>query len=317
MDAMTSTTAPMHPGGEDPDCHGHVVAPQVWTDVSARYRRPAPVNVMSVDVEDYFQVSAFEKHVRRDEWAGRALRVEANVDRILALFEAHGVKATFFTLGWIAERCPAMVRRIVAAGHELASHGYDHTRATEQTRSAFREDVIRTRAILEDTGGVEVAGYRAASYSVGAGNLWALDVLEETGHRYSSSIYPIRHDLYGIPDAPRFAFEVRPGGLLEIPVSTVEIAGRRLPCGGGGYFRLFPYAMSRGLIRRVNGREQQPTVFYFHPWEVDPAQPRIDGIGAKTRLRHYLNLSRTHDRLEHLCRDFRWAPMRDVFGPVT
>jgi polysaccharide deacetylase family protein (PEP-CTERM system associated) len=307
----TSDGKDVHRDGErDARC---ARGPQRWTDVATRYRTDAPVNAMSVDVEDYFQVSAFEAHVSREDWNHRTLRVEGNVDRILALFDAHGVKATFFTLGWIAERCPQMVTRIVAEGHELASHGYDHTRVTQQDADTFRDDVVRTRGVLEDLGGTAVLGYRAASYSIGESNLWALDVLAETGHRYSSSIYPIRHDLYGIPDAPRFAFETRPGDLLELPVSTVQVSGRRIPCGGGGFFRLFPYALSRAMIHRVNRVDQQPTIFYFHPWEVDPEQPKLSGLGLKTRVRHYLNLDRTSARLSRLLEDFRWAPLRDVY----
>ncbi len=312
--AEQSATPPSRPLSADAAEHAHPA--QRWTDVSAALKAAQPVNAMSVDVEDYFQVSAFEGHVERVAWEKTPLRVEANVERILALFEAAGVRATFFTLGWIAERCPAMVRRIVEAGHELASHGYDHTRATQQSPREFQADVTRTKAILEDVGGTAVTGYRAASYSIGRDNLWALDVLEASGYEYSSSIYPIRHDLYGIPDAPRFAFRIRPGGLLELPVSTVEVAGRRLPCGGGGYFRLFPYAFSRGLIRRLHRAEGQPSIFYFHPWEVDPAQPRLQGIGLKTRVRHYLNLERTAMRLTRLLGDFRWAPLREVFAPA-
>lgn len=291
-----------------------VTSPALWGDAAQAYRSESPVNAMSVDVEDYFQVSAFEGHVSREGWESTELRVEANVDRILALFARHEVRATFFTLGWVAERCPQMVRRIVEQGHELASHGYDHTRVTQQDREAFRQDVLRTKGILEDLGGTAVLGYRAASYSIGASNLWALDVLEETGHRYSSSIYPIEHDLYGMPEAPRFAFRTRgAGGLLELPVSTVELFGRRLPCGGGGYFRLFPYAFSRSLIRRLNRQHGQPSIFYFHPWEIDAEQPAMKGIGAKTRFRHYLNLARTASRLERLAQDFAWAPLRDVY----
>ena len=198
---------------------------------------------MSVDVEDYFQVSAFDEHVQRAEWDHHAPRVERNTDIILELFDKHGVKSTFFTLGWIAERFPALVRRIADNGHEVASHGWGHVRAFSQTPAEFREDVSRTRKILEDTAGVAVTGYRAASYSIDQRNLWALDELAAAGYLYSSSIYPIAHDHYGMPDAPRFAFRVHPGGLLEVPVTTVEYLGRRFPCGGGGWFRLMPYAV--------------------------------------------------------------------------
>lgn len=276
------------------------------------------VNAMTVDVEDYFQVSAFERHIPRAAWEQLPRRVEANVERILALFDEAGLKATFFTLGWIAERHPAMIRRIVAAGHELASHGWDHVRLTRLDAPALRADLLRTRATLEDRGGVAVIGYRAPSYSIGHRNLWALRVVEETGHRYSSSIVPIRHDLYGMPDAPRFAFPA-PGceGLLEVPVTTIHLAGRNWPCGGGGWFRLFPYAYTRWALGRVNGQESQPGVFYFHPWEVDPDQPVQTGIGIRTRVRHYLNLRRMAARLTRLTRDFRWGRMDQVFAAAV
>lgn len=269
-------------------------------------------NAMTVDVEDYFQVSAFERYVERDDWDRIECRVERNVERILELFESNGVKATFFTLGWIAERYPAMVRRIVEQGHELASHGWAHHRVTGQTPEQFRADVIRTKALLEDLSGRPVIGYRAASYSIGSANLWALDVLADTGHAYSSSIYPIRHDLYGMPDAPRFAF--RPGALdlLEFPVTTVRLGGRNLPCGGGGWFRLVPYAGMRWAMRRVNHVDGQPVIFYFHPWEIDPRQPRREGLDARTRFRHYLNLDRMEGRLERLLADFAWGRMDEV-----
>ena len=272
------------------------------------------INAMTVDVEDYFQVSAFERHIPREHWDRLPCRVERNVDRILGLFAEKGVRATFFTLGWIAERYPQLVRRIVEAGHELASHGWSHIRVTQQERNDLRADVTRTKSLLEDLSGKPVLGYRAASYSIGEGNLWALEVLEETGHRYSSSIYPIRHDLYGMPRAPRFAFRPHPdSGFLEIPVTTVQFAGRKLPCGGGGYFRLFPYALSRWALQRVNSSDKQSAIFYFHPWEIDPDQPRQQGISAKTRFRHYLNLSRMEDRLTRLLSDFRWGRMDEVF----
>jgi len=271
-----------------------------------------PLNAMSVDVEDYFQVSAFERYISRESWDDQECRVEQNVDRILDLFGRHGVKATFFTLGWIAQRYPDMVRRIVEQGHELASHGWSHVRVTQQDQEAFRQDVVRTKAFLEDLSGQEVIGYRAASYSIGATNLWALDVLKETGHRYSSSIYPIKHDLYGMPDAPRFAFQPVDGEFLEFPVTTVRFGNRNLPCGGGGWFRLVPYAGMRWAMRRVNRIDQESTIFYFHPWEIDPGQPRQKGIDAKTRFRHYLNLERMESRLIRLLEDFDWGRMDEV-----
>lgn len=275
-------------------------------------KRPM-VNAMSVDVEEYFQVSAFEASIDRDEWPRLPSRVEASMDRILGLFDEKGVKATFFTLGWIAERHPDMVRRIVAEGHEVASHGWSHTRVTQQDRAGFREDVSRTRRLLEDLSGQQVAGYRAASYSIGKDNLWALDVLAEAGYLYSSSIVPIRHDLYGMPEASRFPFAAADGRLLEIPVTTIPILGRNINCGGGGWFRFFPYAFSRWALKQVNVSEGQPAIFYFHPWEVDPDQPQQEGVSAKTRFRHYVNLDRMEARLRCLLGDFRWDRVDRVF----
>lgn len=269
---------------------------------------------MTVDVEDYFQVSAFESHIKRENWDSLPCRVERNVERILGMFADKQVKATFFTLGWVAERYPRMVRQIVEAGHELASHGWSHVRATEQDRGELLADVTRTKSFLEDLSGAPILGYRAASYSIGERNLWALEVLDEAGYRYSSSIFPIRHDLYGMPNAPRFAFHPNPGSeFLEIPVTTVELGRNKLPCGGGGWFRLFPYALSRWALRRVNDRDTQSCIFYFHPWEIDPDQPRQEGLPAKTRFRHYLNLTRMEGRLDSLLDDFRWARMDEVF----
>src|SRR5471032_3299255 len=271
-------------------------------------------NAMTIDVEDYFQVSAFAPHIDRASWPQRECRVEANIVRILAIMAEGGVYATFFTLGWIAERYPQVVRDIVAAGHELASHGYGHLRASDQDRAAFTDDIVRSKAILEDLGGRAVRGYRAPSFSIGPANLWALDALQEAGYRYSSSIYPIRHDHYGMPDAPRFAW--RPtgrAGLLELPISTVRLLRRNFPAGGGGYFRLLPYAVTRWCLRRINSRDRQAGIFYFHPWELDPDQPRQPGIGLKTRFRHYVNLQRTEARLARLTQDFHWGRMDHIF----
>ena len=271
-------------------------------------------NAMTVDVEDYFQVSAFEQVIARDQWEHVPHRVERNTDRILAIFAERGVKATFFTLGWIAERYPALTRRIVEQGHELASHGYSHIRATQQHPAEFRADITRAKKILEDISGVAVCGYRAPSYSIGANNLWALDELKAAGHEYSSSIYPVRHDLYGMPDAPRFAFYPRGNdGILEIPITTLHALGKNWPCGGGGFFRLYPYAVSRWALRHVNQRDGQSGMFYFHPWEIDPDQPRQKNLRLKTRVRHYLNLARMEDRLQALCRDFSWGRMDEIF----
>lgn len=274
----------------------------------------AIVNAMTVDVEDYFQVSAFEKHIPREDWDRLPQRVERNTNRVLDLFAANRVQATFFTLGWVAERYPSLIKRMVAEGHELASHGYSHVRATQQEPDEFYQDITRTRGLLEDIGGVMVRGYRAASYSIGASNLWALEELARAGYQYSSSIYPIRHDLYGMPEAPRFAFQPEQApDLLEVPITTVKLMERKFPCGGGGYFRLLPYGLSRWAMRRVNHNDRQSCVFYFHPWEIDPEQPRQQGIGLKTRVRHYLNLERMEDRLEALMRDFRWDRMDRIF----
>ncbi len=276
--------------------------------------RPAIRNALTIDVEDYFQVSAFAPHIRREDWPRLACRVERNVELILGLLDAAQIHATFFTLGWIAQRHPAMVRRIVGAGHELASHGYDHWRASEQSATAFARDVAMSKQLLEDIGGAAVLGYRAPSFSIGAGNLWALDILLGAGYRYSSSIYPIRHDHYGMPNAPRFAcYPNGAAGLLELPISTVRLWRRNLPAGGGGYFRLFPYAVSRWCLRRINSHDGQAGIFYFHPWELDPGQPRPAGIGLKTRWRHYLNLERMERRLGALTRDFHWGRMDRIF----
>lgn len=271
-----------------------------------------PRNAMSIDVEDYFQVSAFAPYIRREDWNGLECRVERNVERILALLAEKQVRATFFTLGWIAERYPQVVRAIVAAGHELASHGYGHERASDLSPAAFLDDISRAKALLEDLGGVPVVGYRAPSFSIGKGNLWAFDVLREAGYRYSSSVYPIAHDHYGMPDSPRFAYPVREG-LLEIPVTTLRLGARNLPSSGGGYFRLLPYALSRWMIRRVNEVDGESAVFYFHPWEIDAEQPRVAGIDAKTRFRHYVNIARTEGRIARLLQDFRWGRMDEIF----
>lgn len=272
-------------------------------------------NVMSVDVEDYFQVGAFEHTIARAAWEQWPCRVEANVERILALFARHEVRATFFTLGWIAERYPALVRAIVAGGHELASHGHGHQRVGELSPAAFREDVVRAKKLLEDLAGVAVSGYRAPSFSIGRDNLWALEVLAEAGYRYSSSIYPIAHDHYGMAEAPRFPYRPQScPALLEMPPTTVLLAGRNLPAAGGGYFRLLPYAASRWLIGRVNRLERRPAMFYFHPWEIDPGQPRIPGAPLKSRFRHYINLGHMEAKIERLCADFRWDRADRVYA---
>lgn len=276
------------------------------------------VNAMTIDVEDYYQVSAFDAHIDRAHWPQWPSHVEANVARLLELLAAHRVHATFFTLGWTAERHPAMVRRIVAAGHELASHGYAHERATAQTRRTFTQDVRRSKGLLEDIGGCAVHGYRAPSFSIDARNRWAHAALRDAGYRYSSSVYPVRHDHYGMPDSPRSAW--RPcgdDGVLELPVSTVRLLGRNWPAGGGGYFRLLPYAASRAALRRLNRCDGQAGIFYLHPWELDTAQPRPAGLAWRTRWRHYLNLHRTAQRLAWLLDDLHWDRIDAIFPEAT
>ena len=265
----------------------------------------APIrNAMTVDVEEHFHVQAFAHCIPRDTWGSHPSRVEANVERILRMFSDTGVKATFFVLG------------IVAEGHELASHGWEHIRADAQTPDAFRADVTRTRLLLEHIGGVRVAGYRAATFSIGMRNPWAFNVLEEAGYAYSSSVNPIRHDLYGMPDAPRVPFQPYGGRLWEIPMTTVRACGRNWPCAGGGYFRLLPYAVYRWGVMRVNRRENQPGIFYFHPWEIDAAQPRIADCGWKSRIRHYTNLHRMPARLRRVLSAFAWDRMDRVYAPL-
>lgn len=270
------------------------------------------VNALTIDVEDYFQVSAFASQVTRDDWNRLECRVEGNIERILALLADAGASATFFTLGWIAERYPELLRRVANCGHELASHGFDHQRASEQSPDAFAADIRLAKAIIEDVTGRAVRGYRAPSFSIGPTNAWAFDEIAAAGYRYSSSVYPIHHDHYGDPDAPRFAYEVRPA-LLEIPVATIRIGNRNWPAGGGGYFRLLPYALSRWSIARINRHDAKPAMFYFHPWELDAEQPRIEGATRKTRFRHYVNLRRMAPRLACLLRDFAWSRADRVY----
>ncbi len=271
------------------------------------------LNALTVDVEDYFQVSAMAPHIPRGDWDSIPCRVEVNVDKLLGMFADTNTHGTFFTLGWIAQRYPNLVRRIVDAGHELASHGYAHLRATDQTQSAFRDDVDKAKKLLEDIAGSAVVGYRAPSFSITAANPWAFDCLVSAGYRYSSSVYPVAHDHYGIPDAPRFPHRPR-AGLLEIPITTVRVFGRNLPAGGGGYFRLAPYRLSRWAIERFNACEKRPAIFYMHPWEIDPEQPRVPGTSLKTRFRHYVNLRKTESRLARLLGDFRWGRVDQAFN---
>jgi len=269
-------------------------------------------NALTIDVEDYFQVSAFAPHIPRGDWERMPCRVERNVDVILKLLDGGSAKGTFFTLGWVAERYPDVVRRIARAGHEVASHGYGHLRASDQTPEDFLQDITRAKRLLEDITGQQVKGYRAPSFSVGKSNPWAFECIRQAGYDYSSSVYPIRHDHYGMPDAPRFPYQPLPG-LTEVPVTTNQFFLTNVPTGGGGYFRLMPYVMSKWLIGRVNRVDGQPAMFYFHPWEIDPDQPRVDAAGWKSKFRHYINLHRTEHRLKRLLQDFRWDRVDRVF----
>lgn len=272
------------------------------------------INAMTVDVEDYFQVGAFENDIDRRDWESLDCRVERNIDAILKMFDDHSVKATFFTLGWIAQRYPHMIRQIVENGHELASHGMAHRRVSDQSRTEFEEDVKSSKTLLEEIGGQEVKGYRAPSFSIGEKNIWALDVLSDAGYLYSSSIYPIRHDHYGMPSAPRFAFHpIKGKEFFEMPVTTAEFIGHKVPCGGGGYFRLLPYELSKYAMSRVNKKDQQACIFYFHPWEIDPGQPRQHQASLKSKFRHYTNLGRMEGKIRKILSAFDWGRMDDIF----
>lgn len=265
-------------------------------------------NALSVDVEDWFQVGAFERTIRRADWDGLTHRVEGNTDAVLDLFAQADVKATFFTLGWVAERYPALMRRIADAGHEIASHGYDHARVFTFTPEAFRADLRKARAILEDASGQAVTGYRAPSFSIDTRTPWAHPILAEEGYRYSSSVAPIRHDHYGWPESPRFAWKPVSGSdLVELPVTTAQLGNRTLAAGGGGFFRLLPYGFSRWAIHQVNHQAGRPAIIYFHPWEIDPDQPRVADAPLRSRLRHYSNLSVMAAKLRRLTRDFAWT----------
>jgi len=271
---------------------------------------PQVVNGLSVDVEDWFQVGAFEEVIERGAWDSLVDRVERNVEEILALFDEAEVKATFFTLGWVAQRHTKLIRRIAERGHEIASHGWDHARVHTLDRAGFANDISKARVAIEDAAGVAVTGYRAPSFSIDHRTPWAYMELAEQGYAYSSSVAPVAHDHYGWREAPRFAFRPLPwSDLIEIPVTTAEFAGRRLAAGGGGFFRVLPYAFSRWAIRQVNRREGRPAVFYFHPWEIDPGQPRVAGAPLKSKLRHYTNLEGMAPKLRQLVREFAWGRM--------
>jgi polysaccharide deacetylase family protein (PEP-CTERM system associated) len=275
----------------------------------------SPVNALTVDVEDYFQVQALAGVFPVSTWEACEPRVERNTERLLEIFSDAEVKATFFALGWVAKQFPQLIGRITAEGHEVASHGFAHQRVDSQSPEEFRSDVRRARGVLEHAAGTAVRGYRAPTFSVGAHTPWAWRILEEEGYAYSSSIYPVRRDLYGEPDAPLSPY--RPTGaarLVEAPISALRLAGRSWPCGGGGYFRLLPYPVSRALLSAVNADAGRRGIFYLHPWEIDPGQPRARGAPLKSRMRHYLNLSRTEGRLQRLLRDLRWDRMDRVFA---
>ncbi|WP_020679681.1 XrtA system polysaccharide deacetylase [Marinobacterium rhizophilum] len=269
---------------------------------------------ITIDVEDYFHVAAFETVISPDRWDQYPCHIEANVQRIIASLDAtseQATKATFFVLGWVAERYPALIREIAALGHEIASHGYHHQRLNRLSQREFRQDITRSKALLEDLVGAPVAGYRAPSFSFDENRPWIQDELREAGYRYSSSINPVPHDLYGYRKAPRTPF-LWDNGLLEVPVATAEVFNRRIPCAGGGYFRLYPYALSKRLLQKAARQLAGPVVFYVHPWEIAPDQPRIQAASVKSRFRHYLNLHRTLPRLERLLSDFHWGKMCDL-----
>lgn len=272
-------------------------------------------NAMTIDVEEYFQVAAFGQRIAPHEWEHWPSRIEYAMNRLLEMLAERQVHATFFTLGWVAERHPALIRQLVASGHELASHGYAHQRIGSQSQQQFRTDVAKSRTLLEQTGASPVLGYRAPSFSIDTHTTWAWDILQEVGYRYSSSVYPIRHDHYGMPQAPRTPWRPCHGSaLLELPISTIRRAGTNFPAGGGGYFRLLPYPLSRWSIRQINHQLQQPAIFYLHPWELDPAQPRVAGLPVRNRLRHYLNLRRTEGRYRQLLADFEWGRIDQVYA---
>jgi polysaccharide deacetylase family protein (PEP-CTERM system associated) len=271
---------------------------------------------MTVDVEEHFQVSAFEGSIRREDWSRMSSRVEQNTSRLLDLFDGGGVKATFFVLGWVGEQCPRLVRAIAERGHEIASHGYSHRLIYAQSPAEFRDETERSRRILEDACGHRLEGYRAASFSIRGSNLWALDVLAESGFRYDSSLFPVVHDRYGIPGAPRRIHRLRtPSGaeLVEVPPTTVRVGPMTLPVAGGGYLRLYPRWLTRWAIGRLNRRESMPAMVYVHPWEVDPEQPPMHGP-AVSRFRHYTGLRGTADKLRDLMARFRFGPVREVIA---
>ena len=269
-------------------------------------------NAMTVDVEDYFHVSAFDNVINKNEWSNMPLRVERNTYRLLELFEQQNAKATFFTLGWVAEKCPNLIKAIVDQGHELGSHGYGHQRLTQMSTEQVKQDITRSKHLLEDTGGCQLLGYRAPSFSINDSNVWVYDLLVELGFTYSSSTYPIEHDLYGVPAWPRFSY-VKDNGLIEIPIPTLRKNEKNTGIGGGGFFRLYPYWFSKRRIEKFHQVQSQPYSFYFHPWEIDPAQPRISNAPLKSKIRHYINLSSMEGKLTKLLADYQWSTMADVY----
>ena len=276
------------------------------------------LNALTFDIEDYFQVEAFKQHIRYEEWPHYPIRVADNTRKIVEILDERGVKATFFMLGWVAERCPEMVKALAASGHEIASHGYAHQMVSKQTQQEFEADLIKSLEILEPLAGTKIIGYRAPTYSIIKDSFWALDILAKCGMKYDSSIFPIRHDRYGVPEAPRFPYQIyeqNGRNMIEFPISTVRVGKWNLPIAGGGYMRLLPYAVMKFGLRRVN-REGQPAIVYLHPWELDPEQPRIPNIPSTTRFRHYVNLHATADKLRSLIRDFEFAPVREVLQLV-
>ena len=271
------------------------------------------LNAMTVDVEDFFHVSAFESVISPSQWKDYQPRVDTNTRRLLDLFAKKEVKSTFFVLGWVAERYPDLIKEIHSQGHEVASHGYAHKRVILLSRDEFLQDVKRSKNHLEDLLGEQIIGYRAPSFSIGYSNEWAFEVLAELGFKYSSSTYPVKHDLYGTPDWPRFAYN-RPENIIEIPIPTLRLMGKQIPIGGGGYFRLYPYKLTQKLVSKYLRQEKQPYSFYFHPWEIDADQPRLKNAPLKSRFRHYVNLHRTEAKLIRLLDDFNWSTMRYVYG---
>ncbi len=273
---------------------------------------------MTVDVEDYFHVEAFANHIDRKTWDRHEVRVVDNTRRLLNMFEQHGVRGTFFVLGWVAERFPDLIKDIARRGHEVACHGWSHRLVYKQSRDEFFDETRRAKALLEDLIGGPVIGYRAASYSIVQRSLWALDILCELGFRYDSSIFPVRHDKYGIPDArtePHLYQTPGGGAIVEFPLTTKDIFGYRLPVAGGGYFRLFPYALTHAALKSINRRERRPFIFYLHPWEIDPEQPRVEASWL-SRFRHYNNLEKCETRLERLLQGFAFGPAQQVLAEL-